>query len=161
MPVSIFNRLPAKGRVYRFQDLIFWAQGGWVCVEDTGMDGDFRNLHSAEFAARVVAFKDMLKRHAFNYPDERREAENFVTNGFACVNEAYKQGDPTDEKIFQELKAERKRSIFYTGTSIAIPNTSEVAAIRGSTYSQTKPIVDAKFRPELNHKLPVFRGSKK
>ncbi len=56
MPVSIFNRLPAKGRVYRFQDLIFWAQGGWVCVEDTGMDGDFRNLHSAEFAARVVAF---------------------------------------------------------------------------------------------------------
>jgi hypothetical protein len=117
MAVSIFNRLPIKGRVYRYRKLLFWAQGGWICLEDETQDGDFKVESSPTFAAKLVTFKVMLSRHLFNYPSERMEAENFVTNGIACVNEAYKQGDPTDPKVFAELKAERKRSIFYTGSS--------------------------------------------
>lgn len=160
MPVSIFNRLPPRGKVYRYQHLIFWAQGGWVCVEDESQDGDFRNLHSAEFAARLVVFRAMLKRHVFNYPDERLAAENFVTNGTACVNEAYKQGDPSDPKIFEELKADRKRSIFYTGTGVAMPTKQEIAAAQ-KPLKKTPAVVDARFRPEQNKILPVFRGTKK
>lgn len=164
MAVSIFNRLPPRGRVYRFRKLIFWAQGGQVCIEDEGMEGDFRLMSSAEFAARLIAFKQCLARHVYNYPSERAEAENFVTNGVACVNEAYKQGDPADPKVFEELRAERRRSIFYTGTGVAAPTNREVSefGLRQPPANgfHGKGLSSHRQRPQDNSLLPAFQGTK-
>jgi hypothetical protein len=109
------ERLPKAGRVYRYKKLLFWAQGGTICIEDT-TDGGFDVVTAAEFAARVIAVRGVLEADAHKYADERNEDWNFVVNGAAAVKEARrKQGDPFDPRVLDQLLRARRRSFIFTG----------------------------------------------
>lgn len=129
--MALLDKLPKAGRVYRYKALLFWAQGGLVCIEDTSAEGEFKTVTAAEFAARVITVRRLLERHAHKYADERNEDWNFIVNGAACVKEARRQGDPFDPAVLEELLRSRKRSYIYTGDSTATVTFDPVVAESG------------------------------
>lgn len=113
------DKLPKAGRVYRYKSLLFWAQGGIICIVDEAQDGDFHTETAADFAARVILMGRSLKLHQHVYADEREADTNFVLNGAACVKEARKQGDPFDPAALAQMLRSRSRSFIYTGDGCA------------------------------------------
>lgn len=113
--LSKFDRLPPKGTVYRYRKLLFWAQGGCICIEDEAMDGDFQVVSRAEFAARVITMRANLEKGRYKYPDERIEDENFVINGAKAVKEGKHQGDPFDPEVLQQKMFELRQGRILLG----------------------------------------------
>lgn len=114
-----FDRIPAKGKVYRFRQLLFWAQGGCVCIEDMAQEGDYRVVSRADFAARVISMRDAIAAGEFDrHPDERNAAHDFVLNGVAVVKEAKHQGDPFDPVVLAQKTRDRQtqKGMLYAGT---------------------------------------------
>lgn len=108
------TKLPKPGQVYRYKKLLYWAQGGVICIEDT-RDGEFKTESRVEFAARVITIRTVLAADRYKYADERNEDFNFVINGAAAVKEARKQGDPFDPKVLESVLKHRRRSFIFTG----------------------------------------------
>lgn len=114
-PVTI-----AVGQRYRFRSQEFWAEDGWVCVEDQ-RTGEYRALPRAEAAATAIQFNNELPKIA--YEDEREQLMRCIVNLAACVKEAKSQGDPTDAEISKKKAKERRRVsyAFHNGTPVALP----------------------------------------
>lgn len=112
------DKLPAKGKVYRFRKMLFWAQGGCICMERTDVDGDFNVISRAKFAAEVIMMRDAVNKGCYDqYADERIEMTNFVVNGAAAVKEGKKQGDPFDPAVMAQQLRDRhiSKGFIYLG----------------------------------------------
>lgn len=113
------DALPPRGRVYKFKKLIFWAQGGTICIEDVN-DGSFRCITAQDFAARRVAVRDQLTSATRNkyydtYPDERALDSRFVDEAKRCIQEALRQGDPFDPRVLEHFYRHRRPSLVHMG----------------------------------------------
>lgn len=113
--MAALDQLPPAGRVRKYKSLLFWPQGGVVCIVDESKDGEFTTATAAEFAARVIQIRYLIERGTHKYADERNADYNFVCDGAACVKEARKQGDPFDPKVLEHLLRHRRRSFIFTG----------------------------------------------
>ena len=111
------DRYPAKGRVYRFRNLLYWAQGGCVCMERMDENGKFNVVQRKEFINRIVAIRDSLNMGHFRFADEREQMINFVLNACAVVKECRKQGDPFDPRVLADQIRARKlqKGYIYLG----------------------------------------------
>lgn len=108
-----------QGKVYAYKNLIFWAQGGVICIEDKE-NGDFNTVTAAEFAARIITVREILAKDRHRFTDERNEDHNFILNGCACVKEARKQGDPFDPAVIAYMNRHRGKSYIFTGDGTAV-----------------------------------------
>ena len=123
------DHYPKKGRVYRFRNLLFWAQGGCICLEDTATsEGSFNVIKRTEFAARVIAIQKSVEAGHFNYASEREQAINFVINGCASIKEGRHQGDPFDPKVLSQQLRDRQTNKGYIylgdGTKVSVAGDS-------------------------------------
>lgn len=111
------DRLPKMGKVYRYRNLIFWAQDGCICIEDERpeLGGDFRVVSRPDFAATIILFRDSYEKGGYAYAEMRNEDHNFIVNGCAAVKEAKRQGDPNDPRVIESKMREHRRTFFYTG----------------------------------------------
>jgi hypothetical protein len=107
------DRVPPRGKVHRYRKLLFWAQGGCVCVENEDEAGAFKSMSRVDAVARVILFKQAVDEGAYNYADERIEATNFIVNWCDSVREAKRQGDPFDPEVLAQQLRERQNSKGY------------------------------------------------
>lgn len=133
------DKMPPQGRVYRFRRLLFWAQGGCICLEDTANDGNYNVIKREEFAARVVNLKMSVdKGHFDQYADERNEVINFVINGCAAIKEGKHQGDPFDPRVLADKLAANHISKGYIylgdGSRVTVPNAAPPANPPGKLF---------------------------
>lgn len=117
--MAAVDKIPKKGKVYRFRHILFWAQGGCICLEDARKNGDFKALSRNEFKWRIVAFRDALLAGADDrWPYDRNETTNFIVNACAAVKEAKQQGDLFNPRVVEEKERERlnQKGFIYLGT---------------------------------------------
>jgi hypothetical protein len=137
--MSSFDTLPRKGKVYKYKKLLFWAQGGCVCIEDTSQEGDFKVIPRHEFAARIIALREYGRKHGYRYADERIEDDNFIINGCACVKEGKHQGDPFDPTALQDILKSYSRNYVFTGDGNATVVFDPVVTPAGGTAVRHSP----------------------
>jgi hypothetical protein len=109
-----------KGKVYKYRKLLFWAEGGCICIEDTSNEGNFKVVTRAEFAARVITLREYARRHTHRYADERIEDENFIVNGCAAIKEGKRQGDPFDPAVLEQMLREHRKTYVLGNGSVVI-----------------------------------------
>ena len=115
-----------QGKVYKYQDLIFWAQGGVICIEDT-RDGSYQTASRAEFVARILVVRQSIDANRYQYPSERNEDYNFIFNGVAAVKEAKQQGDPFDPAVIEALIRGRRKSWIFNSKGEAIGSSNAIS----------------------------------
>jgi len=105
-----------EGPRYAFDDLIFYALGGCICIEDN-RDGSANFVVPDEFRQRAVQLNREAKR-MYTMPDpwRRRMADRHaaLTRAIGCMADCYRdakdQGDPTDPNVLKQLRRERKQA---------------------------------------------------
>jgi len=148
--LSKLDRLPPKGRVYRYRKLLFWAQGGCICIEDEAMDGDFKVVRRSDFAARIIAIRANLEKGRYRYVDDRIADENFIINGAAAVKEGRKQGDPFDPEVLRQKMLEWRNGKIILGNGSG--GVSGTHYFRRGAVSQSQDAATAAVLPPLPSK---------
>lgn len=140
------DKIPKKGKVYKYPqiNLIFWAQGGCVCFEDT-LDGSFQVLKRADFVARILLVRDCLAADTYRFADERNAATNFVIDGCECNKEAKHQGDPFDPRVLEEKRRERENSKGYMSMAGAVMLGGLTGDVKSILWNGPQP--EKKFSP--------------
>ena len=106
------DKLPPRGKVYKYKKLEYWAQGGTICIEDTGVEDEtrFRTVTVKEFLRRALTLKVLVLKSKYDYVDERLTDEKFVEEAAKCIREAMNQGDPFDPRVLEHYYRHRRRS---------------------------------------------------
>lgn len=130
-----------KGKVYKYQGLRFWAEGGIVKILDT-RDGTITNIAATVWHNRAKAIGD--EGDHCNYSDERQEHYDCANAMRACAAEARYQGDPTDAS-FEEYRVRHKE---WLRTTLLVNNQYQ------NIRTPEKRIVEArKVDPMRNNKI--------
>ena len=146
--------MPKAGKVYKYRNLIFWAQGGQICIEDTA-DGSYRVCGRAKFAARVIMMNNVLKRasaEALRFSDERNADYNFVTDGAAAVKEAKRQGDPQDPRVMEHWIKHHRPGYIFTGNSGSVVWQGPVVGLKPDLTKL--PDMREHLKPEIAQTAP-------
>jgi hypothetical protein len=113
------DKLPTPGKPYKYKSMVFWAQGGSVCMESTqlpvGHDKHFQVIHIADFRRRRNVLVRAIEKGAFAVWDERMAARKFVEDADACIREGERQGNPMDPKVLAYLMRHRSRTFTFGG----------------------------------------------
>ncbi len=129
-----------EGTRYKFRSLLFWAQGGLICIEDA-RDNSFKAETVRDFLLRANAINGEIPR--MGYTDERLEHQKFVEDAICSCRQAKQQGQPDDPKAMADMLKMRRRSVLYASGPV----------------SQHKKVVLAAGTLE-NRKLPPIPGFK-
>jgi len=99
----------SRQKPHRFRDLVFWAEGGAVVVQNEGT-GRVTILPVREFLVRLRALNRGNTRE--HRPDEREELASAVEAGIRIAREAKAQGDPVDPKVIADRMRHRATAVF-------------------------------------------------
>jgi hypothetical protein len=91
------------GKHYYYEDMEFWAQGGMVHVFDH-RDGcpvkdQCKSVRPKEWERRAKQIGAVLAQDHQLLPQDRIAKENLCNNMVKCAEEAFFQGDPTDQEV--------------------------------------------------------------
>lgn len=89
-----------KSKLYKYKRITFWAENGVVMVHDD-RDGQTTEVPALEFKKRGESFK--LETSVEQYFDEANNLSALASNVDACVDQALRQGDPTNPRVSQEM----------------------------------------------------------
>lgn len=89
-----------KTKRYKYKRITFWAENGVVMVHDD-RDGLTTEVPALEFKKRGESFK--LETAVEQYFDEANNLSNLASNVDACVDQALRQGDPTNPRVSREM----------------------------------------------------------
>jgi hypothetical protein len=99
----------SRQRPHRFRDLVFWAEGGAVVLQNEAT-GEVSVLPVKTFLERLLALNlaNTRERHI----DEREELSSAVEAGVRIAREAKDQGDPLDPKVIEQRMRHRTSNVF-------------------------------------------------
>lgn len=89
-----------KSKIYKYKRITFWAQHGVVMVHDD-RDGQTTEVPALEFKKRGASFK--LETSVEQYFDEANNLSALASDVDACVDQALRQGDPTNPRVSREM----------------------------------------------------------
>ncbi len=108
------------GKRCKFRDLEFWAENGFVRLEDQ-QTGDYFTITRDEAFARAKAIAEEI--NSIKWPNEQYETVTMVQEMCDVIKEAEEQGDPTDPAVMEymgkEVKRSRRAKILLPGGTIA------------------------------------------
>ena len=96
---------PKTGKVYRFDDLEFYAYAGAIKIHDN-RDGTTRTVNPVDFLEHATALYAEIPRQV--YYDEKLRFQRMAQNVEACCKEAAEMGNPFDPGV-QAFKARHAR----------------------------------------------------
>lgn len=91
--------MAGKSKVYKFKRITFWAENGVVMVHD-GRDGETHEVPALEFLKRGASFE--MESAVEKYFDDANTLMDGACCVKACVDQALRQGDPTNERVSRE-----------------------------------------------------------
>lgn len=135
------------GDRYEFCNILFWAEGGMVCQEDTQDDpaagikaGDYKRTTPWAYLDRAKAFAVGISR--LTYADERKAMRDLVHAMVEVATRAYKQGCAVDPTYREQWKRHRSQS----GDWIQVPKLpgdmrSTGGLLLGKEKAPPKPLI--------------------
>ncbi len=87
---------PTSRYVYRFDNLIYWAERGMITLKDE-RDGTSKRIRITVWAERA----DSIGKEGLRcvYPSERDKFANTANEMIKCCEQAAAQGDPMDPEV--------------------------------------------------------------
>lgn len=141
-----------KPKIYKYGRVEFWAENGVVMVFD-GRTEQVREVAALEFLKRGASFEH--ESSVEKYFDEANNLMNLACNVKACVDQALRQGDPTNERVSREMA----NLSSVRSWNIGVGGKSSVAASRpgGRLFTGVVPQA-SKNRDEQPRKLILPAG---
>lgn len=124
-------------RHFVYKDLEWWAENGLIYMEDH-KDNDFHAVTVRDALERAAALTVERRRidararsssHASGNrvaAEDRAQLQTAIEGLIEACKDARKQGDPSDPKVIEDLRKQRKKNILIPGENIAGQRIGEI-----------------------------------
>lgn len=129
-------------KVFKYKRVSFWAEDGMVQTYDD-RDGSFKEHAPMEFMARGHNFGDE-EAAVEMYHDEAHRLKMLANDIQACVDQALRQGDPTNPKVQAQMANLSSRRVVNMGVALgsamaAAPRPHRSIIVPGERPARAQP----------------------